>query len=30
MGDTNGKAYAVEALELLEEAGYTALVGLKG
>lgn len=30
VGCSDGRAYAIEALEALEEAGYTRLVGLKG
>jgi hypothetical protein len=30
VGDADGSRYAVEALELLDDAGYTCLVGLKG
>ena len=30
VGDADGCSYAVEALELLFEAGYTSLVGLQG
>lgn len=30
VGCSNGTTYSIDALELLDEAGYTNLVGLKG
>ena len=30
VGCSNGTTYSIDALELLDEAGYTCLVGLKG
>jgi hypothetical protein len=30
VGDSDGRSYAIDVLEALEEAGYTNLVGIKG
>jgi rhodanese-related sulfurtransferase len=30
IGDSDGRSYAIDVLEALEEAGYSNLVGIKG